>query len=1572
MSKEHSEFLKAIRKLQEHPIPWDGTAGSYAVFSDQLILALDLLEQKQILFDPKCRVDDINDKVKIKEAVDIAKAVYSVLLKCLPLKLLVSASSLKKFPWTMEEAGIVSAPAPSSGSSEVKLKVVATTTAACAEVPLMDYPHPSRLWKWLQEQMEPDTAQYTRELLHEFHNLKMEPEEDIHSFIARIDSLALRLQKRNNPMSDNDCMNALLCGLVASAHTARTLIESQEDFTYVRACRYLIKHFQTNPNKTAKSEEALLTSASASEAPAMHMASRWTPRGAGEDDRRCYRCRKLGHIRADCPLSARSRSNAQERHMQTSHSKTQAQKGMWCNHCARSSHNTQDCWTKREVEKRNAERAGRSVRPRDQEEEHDEAVVELDADLSELMLQSNEFEVGLCATDDTGRVDTGAQMHVIKDRKYFRELRKPAQPLVLRGFHEGAASVPVTHVGTVRLPLTVAGQNTCVELEAAYVPRARANLISATTLSEEGKYSETIPPTHNKPGCWVCYKGSTRDTGVFMQADLLDKKVLLKIGHCATRGLAPVHPMNESTKVTRQRDVGSTGMSALSLCVAAEEKVEATVSPQDVNVNDNTPHAKADVKKEDLLLMHDRLGHPSAERLTKALQLAGHQVPKDTSILNNCEACKHGKMHRTAIPKHSTRRASRPLERVHSDIVGPMRVESAGGNKYMVSCIDDHSRFAQVYFVTMKSEASGKLMDYLEFWQAHKELLIKIIRSDNGGEYLSKVFIAYCLKHGIKQELTIAGTPQQNGVAERFNRTTMNAARALLSKSQMPHKFWAAAVSHACDINNQLPCKANDGVPPITRWDGSAPQIDDLKVFGCAAYSHRAGGSKLDERAFLCVYIGRDPQRKGYKLYDPNANRFFSSRDVEFNEAYLPYRDNFKVPVPATLAPRLVPAKQQAQLVSQPPLPTVTLPSTTQPSSTAPLALEAAQPQAQEQDQLPPLEQWEVQDGPEVSHQQHELDEARAPAAQPAPAAQLQPAAPVVQAQQVQAVPPRQRERPHRANQGLTPARFVDGLVNDPLQQTDNEEDPRTLQQALNSDDAKEWTEAAQREHKTLIKNGTWVLTELPAGRQAIKCKWTFKRKLNEDGSVERWKARLVAKGFSQRPGVDYDETFAPVPQRKSLNILLALAAQHDWDLHQLDVVSAFLNGSLKEEIYMDQPEGFEDGTNRKCKLVKSIYGLKQASRVWNDSINNALRELGFTRCKTDPCVYVLRKDSKLMILLIHVDDMVIAGKDKDLRKKIVKELSQYYELQDCGPVKWLLGTSVKRDLVKRSLSVSQESAISKLLDQYGMTDCSSAPTPAEAGSQLTAEDSPKDDDEKKEMETVPYKELIGSLLYIANCTRPDIAHSVYQLCRFTSNPGRNHWMAAKRVLRYLRGTKNLALTYTAAKDGDQMTGYAGAAQQIIGYSDASWASDTENRKSTTGYFFQIAGGPVSWCCRQQRSTALSTAEAEYVAASAAAQEAMWLSAHLQELGYPQQPIIINCDNQSAIAIADNPVQHTRVKHIALRLSFLRECIADGHITMCWVRSADQTADILTKALGPPLFKQHSKTLLSESLVREE
>ena len=952
----------------------------------------------------------------------------------------------------------------------------------------------------------------------------------------------------------------------------------------------------------------------------------------------------------------------------------------------------------------------------------------------------------------------------------------------------------------------------------------------------------------------------------------------------------------------------------------------------------------ANVVTEDANLWHRRLGHqPLSCMETIEENVIGMKLKPGDKLDGVCEACMEGRACRKRIPKKSRNPAKKTGERIFSDLQGPMEVTARGGQRYLITFIDEYTHMVYPYFLTKKSDA-------LDAWKSFRARMnnqgIKIqkFRTDNGGEYISNLFAEDLKKHGIIPEHTDAYSPHQNGVAERMNRTLAEMARCLLKDAGLPLEFWVEAFRHAVYIRIRSSTRVLQGMTPMEALTGEKPDISHIRLFGCLAHVFipKEKRKKLDSKTEVCILTGMGSATgRNYEFWCPRSERIFTSSNVTFDES-----KNYK----HNMAKEQVGARTDFDGHDY---------KHDDPDYTDDTNDDSEPDSETKQNETEPNTEADPEWSPRQTETKPKRRSSRLAKQQKRPKEQ--------RSQKMESQSEYEdlddfisSEEDYNSDDDYV--EYVNAIMD--YASVTIEDEPNSYEEAMDSEEAPHWNKAMKEEISALKKHGVWTLIDLPKNRKAIKCRWVFKKKLAADGTIERYKARLVAKGFSQVSGIDYNETFAPVAKYKSIRIVLALAAQLDLDLHQMDVKTAFLNGTITEEIYMQQPEGFVTAAyqDKVCKINRGLYGLKQSPRQWNQDLNKTLLEMGFTRCKADPCLYIRIKDQKTTIIAVYVDDIIIASDDPEDRKKIQACLEDNYEITDLGELHWCLQMRVTRNRRAKTITLDQALLTKTILKKFAMNQSKPLTTPSHIGIKLSKTMCPKNRQEELDMANVPYRSAVGSLMYLALSTRPDIATAVNAVSRFVANPGRKHWQAVKHILRYLRGTEEQGITFSRPRpkqspkkpeeqDRDQRP-------LLIGYADSDWGGNLDDRRSTTGYVFQLAGGPISWKSKVQPTVALSSSEAEYMAAGSATQEALWLRTILMELNFPQEgPTPIYEDNQGCIAMTlTNGGHHSRTKHIDIKHHFIRNCVEDQTVILVWISTKQMIADILTKALPLKTF----------------
>ena len=516
--------------------------------------------------------------------------------------------------------------------------------------------------------------------------------------------------------------------------------------------------------------------------------------------------------------------------------------------------------------------------------------------------------------------------------------------------------------------------------------------------------------------------------------------------------------------------------------------------------------------------------------------------------------------------------------------------------------------------------------------------------------------------------------------------------------------------------------------------------------------------------------------------------------------------------------------------------------------------------------------------------------------------------------------------------------------------------EPKTYKEAISCVDSAEWLESMRREFNTLLSNNTFKIisrSDVPKGRKLLKAKWVYKVKTDSQGNLASRKSRLVAKGFTEVPGVDFFEIFHPVGQGQTFRLLLIKALCSLLLIFHIDIKGAFLHAQLKEVIYMQLPPGTEFTMNDEIvvvQLLKSLYGLKQAGREWYLVLSTILISLGFLQSAVDPCLFV--HPSRNIDILAYVDDLLIVCMTANDFEWLTTQLSKHVEVGSAEPAQYYLGQRIQYKKGEY-LTIDQSASIDALLIKYKMSDCNPVSTP-------TTTDRLQCRNESEPVTEMPYSSLVGALLYLSTHTRPDISYAVNQLCSFCSNPSEKHWIAAKRILRYLRGTKNHVIKYTYTPD-----------MIIKGACDSDWAGDWSGpeatARSTTGFVIWAAGGVVVARSRKQSVVALSSCEAEYMAICSAIQEIVYIRQLLVDL-YRRQisPTILECDNSAAVELTSRETHQQRARHISIRYHFSREAIRRNEVKMERTPGVDNRADLLTKPLGTTKFGEHVGSFIAE------
>ena len=959
-------------------------------------------------------------------------------------------------------------------------------------------------------------------------------------------------------------------------------------------------------------------------------------------------------------------------------------------------------------------------------------------------------------------------------------------------------------------------------------------------------------------------------TSVFYVPEL--KNNLLSIGQLQEKGLTIIFQHGKCKIYHKEKGL------IMETTMSSNRMFILPVKPQsNVSACFNT------ITEDSTQLWHCRFGHLGFKglRILEQKRMV-NGLPQLKTPSKICKDCLAGKQQRDPFPKVSTWRASQILQLIHADICGPITPASNSKKRYLITFIDDYSRKTWVYFLVEKSEAFDTFRSFKNHVEKETSIFIKCLRTDRGGEFTSQAFNDFCKENGINRQLTAAYTPQQNGVAERKNKTIMNMVRCMLYEKQVPRNFWPEAVNWTVHVLNRCPTVAVKNKTPEEAWSDVKPSVEYFRVFGCVSHVHVPDRkrTKLDRKSTSCVLLGVSEESKAYRLYDPISHKIIVSRDVVFEEDKSwdwnkRHEENIKE--------NLDWEDEQDESAS---------------------AASAENDTSINEEIQGELDHSDSNDSIEESRQDSNRRIIRRPAWM----------------------------RDYESGEGLSEEE--ENMTNMAMFAG---ADPISFEEAVKSE---KWRNAMNLELESIEKNDTWELTNLPVGGKKIGVKWIFKTKLNENGEIDKHKARLVAKGYAQKYGVDYNEVFAPVARLDTIRLVLALAAQRGWTVYQLDVKSAFLHGVLNEEVFVEQPCGYEikDNEHKVYKLKKALYGLKQAPRAWYSRIESYFLKEGFEKCTHEHTLFVKTSaGGKILIVSLYVDDLIFTGNDESMYVEFKKSMMVEFDMTDLGKMRYFLGVEVMQK--SDGIFISQKKYVMEVLERFGMDKSNSVLNPMVPGEKLQ-----KDQDGMK-IDSTYYKQIVGSLMYLT-ATRPDVMFAVSLISRYMEHPTKLHLQAATKILRYLRGTADYGVFYKK-----------GGNEELVAYTDSDYAGDLDDRKSTSGYVFLLSSAAISWLSKKQPVVSLSTTEAEFIAASTCACQAVWLRKILEKLGHTQNSsTTVYCDSNSAIKLAKNPVMHGRSKHIDVRFHFLRELVKDETIELVHCNTQEQVADVMTKPLKLDAF----------------
>jgi len=908
------------------------------------------------------------------------------------------------------------------------------------------------------------------------------------------------------------------------------------------------------------------------------------------------------------------------------------------------------------------------------------------------------------------------------------------------------------------------------------------------------------------------------------------------------------------------------------------------------------PSHKAYIVKLDVNIAHRRFGHTPSNTLVKSgIQLTG--------VEEFCDVCAIGKSHRQSFGRHSRECDKTNVhDVVVADVAGPFNVPTFDGFAYFLTFVDALSGFVVGYLMKQKSEVVQRFKEYEALSANRHKRTILTFRTDNGSEFVNKEMAEYLVERGITHQKSNVYTPQQNGIAERMNRTVLNKVRCLLLDAECGLEMWGEAFLTAIQLINRTRNSFSTTTPYESEFQRK-PCNKLIRRFGCTAFCHipeEKRSSKLTGRAEKMMLVGYSGSRKGWRLYCREKNHIVESGDVQFNET-----ENYWMEV------------EDRQLAVD---------DDVVMTSASNLGDHDFVPDNEivDEDRFEVVDERNDDDGNEDDRIEPNDENG---------------AVNVPNGEVVDEL--RRSTRLIRRPPVSHTARLVSEISV-----------PKSYKEMMESPDVAEWKCAMDAEMKGLRDNGTWDFVKIGEDMKPIGCKWVFTVKTNADGSIERLKARLVVMGNMQREGHEYKETFAPVIHFNSLRTIAAVSVEQDLILDQSDVTRAFLQGDIDERIYMRQPRGYHNGeADEVCLLKRSLYGLKQAPRQWNKKLNEKLLDAGFHRSRVDPCVYMLKESGVIHILGVYVDDIIQASSSQKSIDRINSLLATSFPIVHIGKPSKILGVEIHQDLSAGTITFGLETFTKTAINEFLDDNLKQISTPEKLKSKKDREIEVMES--KEVIDPERYRRAVGSLLYVSSRTRPDIASAVRVASQDINTPTRVSWDNVTRIFQYLKGTSTYNLTYRK-----------GGGCKVKAWSDADYANCPVTRRSVSGVVVKVGKNTVLWKSKKQETTTLSTTESEYMAVVEAAKEVLWLRQLLEELGFRQEEATtILDDNIGCIQLGTTAITLPRSKHIDVRHHFVREKVERGELELKFTKSVMNVADLMTKAIPTQLLESHVATL---------
>ena len=1183
--------------------------------------------------------------------------------------------------------------------------------------------------------------------------------------------------------------------------------------------------------------------------------------------------------------------------------------------------------------------------------------------------------------------DTGASSHMTDQTQLFRG---PLIPIHRRTIKVGGGKLYSECKGTVEMRVD-SGRSVLLS-DVLYVPSLGVNLMSSRKIcSQEGIF------------------GSFDDKKMYFKKD---NKTLIRAD--ISGGIYMVSWIRkglDEKAFSAQREIDQallppTPKTLLLEPIAKQEVIEPRCihqafeaeSDSSSSSSDNRPKPKKESEREireRYELMHRRFGHCGPEKLRKLHKVSNVRkvrIPRH-AWRSPCEVCKLAKL-RNQISKQLSPWKEQILELVSVDACGPLP-KTLRGNSYFGMLVENATRKEWVIPAKSRDELVLKLRQWKIRVERETQMRLIAVRVDNAAE-LKSLLEDWVKTEGVVHQPTAAHQHNQNGLGEKAIQTSEGDMRATLIDAKLPIEFWDEAVEARTYIRNRLPGGVGLSTPDYTFSPEEAytgvknQQADHIRAFGTKCYAYvdpksLPKGSRTDKlmpRGRVCVFMGySETTAKQFKVYAPDLGYTTRSAVVDWDEGIQGGTIDLKIRGPNPQGtpnelPLRNPAGRPKRLVEEEePIPTVSLPPQEK-LNNFDIVIPAPAPKPRQRNPEPAVP---PKDSPAQG----------IPGTTPMPDAGLDTTPIETDTANAYTPTPNKpqdrydlRKRKPDPNDKLEErqakiikamlaiAQNMDiGLEEAALLGTVGVEIipiPKSYDEAISHPQyGSQWQAAIQQEIASLEANSTWEETTRPEGANLVSTKWVFAVKLSVDGLVERFKARLVARGFSQIWGEDYDETFAPTVRMDTLRAFMAIVAAKNLECRQFDIKNAFTESKLQETIYLSPPKGVVVRPGYVLRVKRSLYGLKQSARDWNLLAREFLLEIGFTQSLADPCLYTHTKRG--IILLLYVDDIAAAAKKTSNIDWFYSKLSSRFNAKDLGGISKILGIRVTRNRKTRELFIDQEHYLRTVLDRFRFKE----PPHKTKWIPLNGYDKIRPVSEQDmAIDETEYQQAIGSVMYGMVLTRPDIAFTTGRLSQYLKGPVQHHGDGLKELLRYIGCTIDQKIRYGPTKQSNLVV-YTGDLpdENLTVYSDADWAGDKSDRKSTSGCVAMLYGGPISWASRKQKSVATSSTESEYIAMSLCAKQAVWLGQVIRDMGYPEYigrsptNVQIKGDNQGALALVKNPHLHERSKHIDIQYHHIRDLEERKKITVSYVPTTDMIADGMTKPLDRIAFTRFKELM---------